>query len=588
MEENVKEFIPGVDPDIDAVYAIFFIENHLNHSIYNKDVASPEQVEFMVYMKYEKTYYYPCTDNMFETIILKNKNPELEKKYDEVKTRIMKLVDNFIFDDYKKKYLKSLLKIKFIHETKENMMIPSRIEKRLFRIFINQSGIIDPFLEIKRKKNKKVKLFLESDEFKKAIDNIDIKLENKDINSLSDIRRRLEYIELRRFISLIGEEDIFDFENKDINKLLECFNKEIFGNGVKEFFSFLGIKGGGSIIEKRCKKKIMWIADEAGEVIIDIRIVNYLASIGHKIFLVFKEMPIYSKVDITDADEDLVLNEELANAEFIYDREISKNKIISFLQKEKNVLVISDGTQENLNLLLASTTFARAFKESDAIISRGLDQKRRLFDTHFLFTRPVFNISSDKNRSVVIDVKHAHPEVIRFSREDLEKRAFEIIEKMKSKRESGSAIMFYSGIIGSIPGKIEEATEIMTTFVNYLKESFENTFIINPSKYYEPGMDADDLMYMWEIVQRSGYIDIWRFQTYEDILYSFRLLNKKVPPEWVGKDSTYSTGCTKEMDIAIDVLESNPEMQLIGPPPEKFMRRRDYGVGKMYDRTLSE
>jgi hypothetical protein len=42
------------------------------------------------------------------------------------------------------------------------------------------------------------------------------------------------------------------------------------------------------------------------------------------------------------------------------------------------------------------------------------------------------------------------------------------------------------------------------------------------------------------------------------------------------------------MDIAIEVLHQNPEMQLSGPPLEKFQRRREYGVGKLYDRTLVE
>ncbi len=70
-------------------------------------------------------------------------------------------------------------------------------------------------------------------------------------------------------------------------------------------------------------------------------------------------------------------------------------------------------------------------------------------------------------------------------------------------------------------------------------------------------MDADDLMYMWEIVQRSGYIDIWRFQSSEDIAKAFELLERQIPPEWVGKDATYSTGCTKEMKIALDVQRHN-------------------------------
>lgn len=149
-------------------------------------------------------------------------------------------------------------------------------------------------------------------------------------------------------------------------------------------------------------------------------------------------------------------------------------------------------------------------------------------------------------------------------------------------------VMFYSGIIGSIPGKIDVAKEIMGLFIQDLNQLSADLFIINPSKYYEPGMDADDLMYMWEIVQKSGHIDIWRFQTADDITDSFALMNKKVPPEWIGKDSTYSTGCTKEMRIAQEVQKKNPEMQLIGPSLDKFMRRDEYGVGSMYDQRLAD
>ena len=64
-------------------------------------------------------------------------------------------------------------------------------------------------------------------------------------------------------------------------------------------------------------------------------------------------------------------------------------------------------------------------------------------------------------------------------------------------------------------------------------------------------------------------------------------MNQKIPPEWVGKDATYSTGCTKEMGIAIEVQQQRPEMQIIGPIRERFMRRKEYGVGSMYDRRLS-
>jgi hypothetical protein len=64
-------------------------------------------------------------------------------------------------------------------------------------------------------------------------------------------------------------------------------------------------------------------------------------------------------------------------------------------------------------------------------------------------------------------------------------------------------------------------------------------------------------------------------------------MGSRVPPEWVGKDATFSTGCTKEMAIATEVQQKHPEMQIIGPAKEKFMRRKEYGLGKMYDERLS-
>ncbi|MEZ0576688.1 hypothetical protein ACAG65_11750, partial [Halodesulfovibrio aestuarii] len=59
------------------------------------------------------------------------------------------------------------------------------------------------------------------------------------------------------------------------------------------------------------------------------------------------------------------------------------------------------------------------------------------------------------------------------------------------------------------------------------------------------------------------------------------------PSIWSGKDSTFSTGCTKEMRIALDVQKRNPELQIIGPSSEKFFRRAEYGVGKYYDAGIT-
>ena len=60
-------YIPYVDPERDAWYTAFFIENHMDYFAYPEHVGTPEQVRFMVYTEDEERYY-PCSDRMFEAI----------------------------------------------------------------------------------------------------------------------------------------------------------------------------------------------------------------------------------------------------------------------------------------------------------------------------------------------------------------------------------------------------------------------------------------------------------------------------------------------------------------------------------------
>ena len=406
---------------------------------------------------------------------------------------------------------------------------------------------------------------------------------------MSEIKKRVDHIEIKRLISLCVERKIWDSDaakNFSVDDYINILDKPLTGNGADRFFEFLGISNTKNTSHDDGPKKILWLADESGEVMVDFVIINYLVKMGHKIIIAFKDGAVYTKVDFFDIQEEEILKEALENVHLIKEKDLSKNELVGILRSDHNIMAISDGTRENLNLILASVTFARIFKEVDGVISRGSDQKRRFFETHFQFTQDIYNISQAQDGTAEISYKPVHPSVIKFSHKDLENKANAIISKMKSAKKEGMTVVFYSGIIGSIPGRIETAKKIMSIFVQYLKEQSAQTFIINPSEYFEQGMDADDLMYMWEIVQRSGYIDIWRFQTFEDIAHAFGLMDKKIPPEWVGKDATYSTGCTKEMRIAIDVQQRHPEMQIIGPSREKFMRRDEYGVGKLYDQRF--
>jgi len=584
-----KPYQPGLDPEMDAWFTAFFIENHLDHFTHPEQAAAPEQVQFTVYTEDDERYY-PCSDRMFAAIMSRNESDFIQSKYQEVLERILKLIDGQIKDRNEKDYLNALIKIKYRHETRDEIMIPSRLEKRLIRIFLNHTQIVDPYIIEKAGRNRRAGRILNSEGFKKALNYFNRADLTDPPSSLTELKALVEDLELKRLFSLAVESSLWESDESIAyteEDFLRIFERPLSGNGIEPLFRFLGIQHPGDQSEVRTKK-ILWLADDAGEFVVDLAIINYLAKLGHKIIISFKGGPLFTKVDFEDAQEDEVLCRELKGALFLHEKNMRKNELVKTLRSDYNIIVISDGTRENVNLLMASTTFARTFKEVNGVISRGHDQKRRFFDSHFQFTQDIFNISADDQGAVSISYKPKHPAVIKFSHKDLENKAKKIIDRMVDAKKNGMTVVFYSGIIGSIPGRISMAKKIMSVLIEYLKQQVAMTFIINPSEYFEPGMDADDLMYMWEIVQRSGYIDIWRFQTYDDIVRVFQIMDSKVPPEWVGKDATFSTGCTKEMRIALEVQAKHPEMQIIGPAREKFMRRDEYGVGKMYDKCLGE
>jgi len=588
--ESGQPYQVGQDPEADAWYTAFFIENHLDYLAYPDQVASPEQVRFMVYTE-ENEQYYPCSDRMFWTIMKRQRPPYLKKMYEEALQKVLDLVDHQIEDPWEKAYLKALIRTKYRHETRDGMMIPSRLEKRLLNIYLNRTQIEDPCLCEKAERNMRASRVLRSGPFQKALDCVDESVLLSSPVSLEQIKERVDYLKLRRLFALSVENVVWESDamaRYGVDDYLRFFSRPITGNGIEPLWQFLEVRKDSEASGDAQPKKILWLANEAGEVMVDLAIIRYLARLGHKIIIAFKDGPLFSKVDFYDAQEDEEIIKGLENALLIEAKKLGKNELVNILRSDRSIMAISDGTRENLNLLITSTTFARVFKEVDGVISKGPEQRRRLFETHFCFTQDIYSIGLDENGWPSIWYKARHPAVIKFTHRDLEEKAQTIISQMQQAKQAGMTIMFYSGIIGSVPGKEAVAKKIMSTFVEFITEQSAKTFIINPSEHSEPGMDADDLMFMWEIVQRSGLIDIWRFQTYDDILQAFRLMQTKVPPEWVGKDATFSTGCTKEMKIALDVQKGHPEMQVIGPSQEKFLRREEYGIGKMYDRRLKD
>ncbi len=286
-----------------------------------------------------------------------------------------------------------------------------------------------------------------------------------------------------------------------------------------------------------------------------------------------------------DLETDPVLQAAMDGIFVIENGEVGKNQLLQYL-REHRLVVISDGTAEQMNLYRVSVTFARAWKECDLVIAKGRRNAGVFLGTSHTFTRDILCFWRDDEGVFMMRHKPRSDALRIFTEPGLIRMADGIISRMREARESGKSVMFYSAIIGSIPGQTKLAIRVVSAFVAYLRDKLENTFIINPAEHFEDGLDGDDLMFMWERVQRSGYLDVWRFQTVDDIEVSFELLKKKVPSAWMGKDATFSTGCTKEMIIAMDVQRKHPELQIIGPAAEKFFRRREYGVGKYFDARI--
>lgn len=579
MSEIIR-YIKGQDADRDAWLTNFFTENHLAYETFPDVVASPEQLKFIVHLEDEQIYY-PCSDELFQAIIDKRADTVLTSAYIHIWTRIEKLVREVVVDPFKQHYLLSLLTIKYNHETMHKVQLPGRIEKRLLGIFTTISEIDRPLSLEREQENRRVADFLASEAFVQAYNSPE-GLELGAETTLTDIDLQLHQLRLKRLLLLSSMRTIWrQGQPPHIDTLRRVMNQPLDTPEWQWLCNWLR-----DVISGKRRPCILWVGGRSGEIVFDLAILRILMKMGIKVILAVKQDFYYHRVSFIDLLEDPTLDELLDDAELIGDAKISKNQLLRHLDSENRLLVISDGTREPFNPLLTSVIYARAFKEADLVVYRNPGGRENITN-HFQFTRDIISIIPGDDGQVDMLLKPRHPKAIRFSRAELRHKADELIAMVVREKAQGKTIMFYSAIVGSIPGQLQTAKEILNVFVEHLRSSLTDVVIINPGEHFVEGMDADDIMYMWEIFQRSGNIDIWRFQSVDDIVKSFELMGRKVPPEWIGKDATYSTGCTKEMEIAVQIQKFYPEMQLMGPPYEKFQRRKEYGVGKLYDRSLS-
>jgi len=567
--ESVRDLYYGKDPYLDAWILHFMTENDIEYFANPTENASPEQMRFMVDLD-ENQVFAPCSDWTLKNLLYSERSRELKREYRILWKRMLNLIQKLVHNDYIKKKITSLCKHKFKKAYNSPFLIPSRLNKRMLTIVLSQLAQHDPYETRKSLFNQRAHEFVSTSMFEEFTNPLYTTEEKR----LSLLRTELDILELKRLFCLSLCEEIWKQGKNDINPDVH-----------------MELKGFGEILRKGIETEqeemtILYMPNSSGALIFDLLIIKRLIKMGHRVILALKEGFYFDYPTFWEIEESRVLENYLEGGKIITNPHISKKALLKEL-KESHLVVISDGSRERLNLYRTSVTFARAWKESDLIIAKGNGNYRRLILNSHLFTRDIIAIFRDEGGRVHFTFKQKSPRVRKITEKEIIAKAKAIIEEMKRAKENGQKVMFYSAIVGSIPGETQRAIRILSTFVNYLRQKLEGVFIINPAEHFEEGMDGDDLMYMWEMVQRSGLIDVWRFQTVSDIEKSFELMGEKIPPIWAGKDATFSTGCTQEMKIALEEQKKHPEMQIIGPDPEKFFRRREYGVGKYFDAALS-
>ncbi|MDL2207750.1 ARMT1-like domain-containing protein [Desulfovibrio sp. OttesenSCG-928-M16] len=570
--ERVSDIRTGSDPVLEAWLYHFMTENNIEYLLNPSIVASPEQMRFMVALEDDQIYL-PCDDDLF-FLIYRQQSAELSEEYLKTWRFITSLVRTYDMSEEERGRILTFCRYRFNLFFSERMVLPSRMVKRLLTIVLTQCGDPDPFRELKRIANERILSLMNDPAFLSVLHCCpDVRSESE---TIPHMRWNLHCLEMARLLVLSTYEKLWkggDYSLADIEAELERSTSRCLR--IKELFG----------PEDAPRKKVLYIPDVAGAFVFDLALIRSLQRQGHQVMLALKDAFYFDSPTIWDIESEEQLTRIRDKGLVVHNDHLTKNELLHMLREHK-FLILSDGLSEQLNLYRASVTFARAWKECDLVVAKGRRNSRLLLGSSHRFTRDILCCWRDDKGEFQMDIKPRADWVRQFPEQEIIVRARQIVAEMRQARDNGKTVMFYSAIIGSIPGQTKIAVELVTAFVKDLRARLDNTFIINPAEHFEEGMDGDDLMYMWEHVQRCGLLDVWRFQTVEDIERSFALLGKKVPSAWSGKDSTFSTGCTKEMRIALDEQKKHPEMQIIGPSAEKFFRRRDYGVGKYFDATL--
>ena len=570
---SVSEFRFGVNIRFDAWLYSMLMDNNIAYGMNPDIVASQEQMSFMVSLARGQVYL-PCSDETFKMLCQQAAPEEIRKQYNRSWRIIMRLVRSLTPAGEKRRRVLHFCRFRFRQYVVQHTLIPSRLVKRMTDLVLAQGNQLeDPWWQHRRVTTKRQLEMLGEAPVRDNLAAMPADAITGD--SIATVRRMLNYVELSRLLCLSAMSRPWVESQPDAETVrLAMEHARDTSAHLRQYFEASAGKSA----------TVLLLCDADGGVVFDLAVANSLIHMGHKVIFAVKSGFFFYSPTLEDMETDPAIRQMIGGGAVLHEPRMTKNELLRHL-REYRLVVIGDGTRERINLYRVSVTFSRAWKEADLILGKGWRVADVLLGSSHQYTRDVICYWHD-NKGFHIKLRRHAKNAHKFSESAIAAQSASIISTMREARAQGRTVMFYSCVIGSIPGETATAIEVVRAFVDNLRKKMDNILIINPAEHFIEGMDGDDLMYMWEQVQRSGLIDVWRFQTVEDIEESFALLHRKVPPQWSGKDSTFSTGCTKEMRIALDVQAKNREMQIIGPDPQRFFRRGEYGVGKYFDASI--
>ncbi len=563
------------DTDLDVDVYNFLLENNLLHGMNPGLVASREQLGFMVAMEPGQVYV-PCSDEIFFAIMREEFTPLLQREYRRVWRGAMRLLSSMGLSRQERRLLrahcrKRLRKVLLFHD-----IVPSRLFKRLTSVLLTTlTPMHDPWEAEKRAAVAMARQHFASPALRRLLDEVPAPAPDGGMAAARLAMDRAEFTRLACLAAhardwsggLPGEDEV----------------RRAFGEAWR---AFSALPDAAKRIYGNERLSVLLLCDAEGGALQDLAMARFFIGRGHRVIYAVKDGCYHLAPTLRDMQEDPDLAGAVNGQHVCLNANLTKNELLRRL-REWRLLVIGDGTRERLNFLRCSVTFARAWKEADVVLAHGWRLMETLTGTSHEFTRDLVCWGLDREDGRLRAVyKPRAAGARKFSEQDLQRHAEGIIDGMRRAHAEGRPVIFYSCIIGSIPGQTATAIRLATAITDDMRRRLPNAWIVNPAGHFVEGMDGDDLMYMWERVQRSGLISIWYFQTAEDIERGFALLGTPTPEVWTGKDATYSTGCTKEMHIALEVQRTNREMQILGPDPSSFFRRGEYGVGKYFDAAL--